>query len=202
MLALSAPWAQQRRRRAPAPAAPSAAAWPPAAATPAARGAAKPDLAAGEAKFTAVCAACHGADGNSGTPANPKLSQQHPDYIVKQLQEFKSGKRASPIMQGFAAQLTEQDMKNIAGLPGRKKAKTGFAKDKDLVALGEQIYRGGIADRRCPPAPAATARTAPASRPSTRACPASTPTTRPASWWPSATACARTARRCRRSPPS
>jgi cytochrome c553 len=58
---------------------------------------------AGEAKFTAVCAACHGADGNSGSPANPKLAQQHPEYLVKQLQEFKSGKRANAIMQGFAS---------------------------------------------------------------------------------------------------
>ena len=58
--------------------------------------AAKPDLAKGEASFGAVCAACHAADGNSGTPANPKLAQQHPEYIVKQLSEFKSGKRANP----------------------------------------------------------------------------------------------------------
>ncbi|MBA2673645.1 c-type cytochrome [Ramlibacter sp.] len=106
------------------------------------------DAAAGEAKYTAVCAACHGADGNSGTPANPKLAQQHPDYIVKQLQEFKSGKRPSPIMQGFASQLSDADMKNIAGFVGAKKAKAGFAKDKELVALGERIYRGGIADRQ------------------------------------------------------
>ena len=41
--------------------------------------AAKPDLAKGEASFTAVCAACHGADGNSGTPTFPKLAQQHHD---------------------------------------------------------------------------------------------------------------------------
>jgi cytochrome c553 len=69
----------------------------------------------------AVCAACHGADGNSGTPANPKLAQQHPEYLVKQLQEFKSGKRANAIMQGFASTLTDEDMKNIAtGWPPRK----------------------------------------------------------------------------------
>src|SRR3954467_1445713 len=76
--------------------------------------AAKPDLAKGEAGFTAVCAACHGADGNSGTPANPKLSQQHPEYLVKQLQEFKSGKRNSPVMKGFAAALSDDDMRNIS----------------------------------------------------------------------------------------
>jgi len=125
-------------------AAPAAAA--PAAAAPA--GPAKPDLAQGEAKFTAVCASCHGADGNSGTPANPKLAQQHADYLVKQLQEFKSGKRPSPIMQPMAAALSEADMKNIAAWVTSKKAKAGFAKDKDMASLGERIYRGGIADRQ------------------------------------------------------
>ena len=112
--------------------------------------AAKPDLAKGEASFGAVCAACHGADGNSGTPANPKLAQQHPEYLVKQLQEFKSGKRANAIMSGFASTLSDDDMRNIAFWIGSKTAKPGFAKDKELVALGEKIYRGGIADRQVP----------------------------------------------------
>ena len=110
----------------------------------------KPDLAAGDAKYNAVCAACHGPAGNSGTPANPRLAQQHPEYVVKQLQEFKSGKRPNPIMQGFAAQLTEQDMKNIAFYVGTQKAKPGFAKDKELVSLGEKIYRGGLQNRQLP----------------------------------------------------
>src|SRR5687768_15730514 len=97
---------------------------PPAAAPAAAAPApAKPDLTQGSAKYAAVCAACHGADGNSGTPANPKLAQQHPDYLVKQLQEFKNGKRPSPVMQAFAAQLSEADMKNIAYWVGSQKAK-------------------------------------------------------------------------------
>jgi len=108
----------------------------------------KPDLAKGEAKYTAVCAACHGADGNSAVAANPKLAGQHPAYLVKQLQEFKSGKRASAVMQGFAATLSDEDMRNIAAWLGAQKAKPGFAKDKDLVMLGERIYRGGIADRQ------------------------------------------------------
>ena len=109
---------------------------------------AKPDLAQGQAKFTAVCAACHNADGNSAIPANPKLAQQHPEYLMKQLQEFKAGKRASPIMQGFASMLSDADMKNIAYWVTSQKAKPGFAKDKELVTLGERIYRGGIADRQ------------------------------------------------------
>jgi hypothetical protein len=111
---------------------------------------AKPDLAQGEAKFTAVCAACHGADGNSAIVTNPKLAQQHPEYLIKQLTEFKSGKRANPIMAGFAAMLSEEDMKNIAYWLSSQKAKPGFAKEKDLVTLGEKIYRGGIADRQIP----------------------------------------------------
>ena len=109
---------------------------------------AKPDAAKGEASYAAVCAACHGADGNSSLPANPKLAQQHPDYIVKQLQEFKSGKRANPIMMGMVAALSDEDMKNIAAWLSTQKATPGNSSDKNLVALGERIYRGGIADRQ------------------------------------------------------
>ena len=115
---------------------------------PAAAKAAKPDLAKGEASFAGACAACHGADGNSGTPLNPILAQQHPQYLVKQLQEFKSGKRANAVMSGMAATLSDEDMKNVAYWLHSKTAKPGFAKDKELVALGERIYRGGIADRQ------------------------------------------------------
>ena len=68
-------------------------------------------------------------------------------------------------------------MENVAAFYASKQAKPGFAKNKDTVLLGEKIYRGGIADRKMPPAPAATAPTAPASRPSTRAWAASMPTT-------------------------
>ena len=112
--------------------------------------AAKPDLAKGEASFGVVCAACHGADGNSGTPANPKLAQQHPEYLVKQLQEFKSDKRNNAIMKGFASSLSDQDMKNISYWLASKPAKAGAATDQTLVQLGERIYRGGIADRQVP----------------------------------------------------
>jgi cytochrome c553 len=108
----------------------------------------KPDLVSGEAKFTALCVACHAADGNSGVPAYPKLSQQHPEYLVKQLREYKSGARKNAIMQGFAAQLSDADMINISFWLAEKKIKPGFAKDKDLVVLGERIYRGGVSDRQ------------------------------------------------------
>ncbi len=109
---------------------------------------AKPDLVKGEASYAAICASCHGADGNSGTPAYPKLAEQHPEYLVKQLQEFKSDKRNNAIMKGFASALSDEDMKNIAYWLTAKKAKPGFAKEKELVSLGERIYRGGIADRQ------------------------------------------------------
>ena len=108
--------------------------------------AAKPDLAKGEASF-AVCSGCHAADGNSAIPGNPKLSQQHPEYLVKQLQEYKSGKRANAIMQGIASALSEDDMRNIAFWVTTKKVKPGFSTDKTLAAQGERIYRGGIAER-------------------------------------------------------
>ena len=115
-----------------------------------AKASAKPDLAKGQLTSTNVCGACHTADGSRGSPANPILQGQHPEYLAKQLAEFKTGKRANAIMQGMAATLSEDDMKNVAAFYASKEAKPGFAKNKDLVALGEKIYRGGIADRSIP----------------------------------------------------
>ncbi|MBK6863030.1 MAG: cytochrome c4 [Ideonella sp.] len=127
----------------------TAAALPAWAAEPA-KAAAKPDLARGQEISTQVCAACHTADGSRGTPANPILQGQIPEYLVKQLQEFKSGKRENAIMQGMSATLSDADMKNVAAFYASKEAKPGFAKNKDTVVLGEKIYRGGIADRMIP----------------------------------------------------
>ncbi len=110
----------------------------------------KPDLAKGQLTSTNVCGACHTADGSRGSPANPILQGQHPEYLAKQLAEFKAGKRANAIMQGMSAALSEADMKNVAAYYASKEAKPGFAKNKELVALGEKIYRGGIADRNVP----------------------------------------------------
>ena len=126
----------------------------PAAAAPAKP--AKPDPAKGDTLFNAStptvqsCASCHNADGNSSIPANPKLAQQHPEYILKQLQEFKTGKRKNAVMTPMASHLSDQDMRDIAWFVGAKKVKTGFSKDKDTIAMGEKIYRGGIADRQVP----------------------------------------------------
>ena len=115
-----------------------------------AHGPAKADLAKGEAIAKQVCASCHAVDGSRGAPAYPILQGQHPAYLAKQLAEFKTGKRANPIMQGMAAALSEDDMRNVAAFYGTKSTKPGFAKHKDTVALGEKIYRGGIADKHVP----------------------------------------------------
>ena len=110
----------------------------------------KADPAKGQA-LAASCGACHTQDGSRGAPANPILQGQHPEYIVKQLTEFKQGTRKNAVMSGMAMTIpSEEDMKQIAAFYASKKAKPGFAKSKDTVALGEQIYRGGIASRQVP----------------------------------------------------
>ena len=117
---------------------------------------AKPDPAKAEQIASEVCAACHGPDGNSTAPINPKLAGQHPAYLKKQLHEFKvpeDGKkaaRASAVMAGFAAMLSEQDILNVAAYYSAKEFKPSAAKDKDLVDLGRDIYRGGIAKKGVP----------------------------------------------------
>jgi len=109
----------------------------------------KPDLAKGQA-LAAVCMACHTADGSRGAPANPILQGQHPEYLVKQLQEFKSGKRKNAIMMGFASTLSDEDMRHVAAFYASKAAKPGAARNKDTIRLGESIYRGGIAQKQVP----------------------------------------------------
>jgi cytochrome c553 len=98
----------------------------------------------------ATCVACHTADGSRGAPAYPILQGQFPEYLAKQLHEFKSGKRKNAIMQGMAASLSDADIASIAGFYGGKQAKPGFAKHKDSVLLGQQIWRGGIPERQIP----------------------------------------------------
>lgn len=110
----------------------------------------KADLAKGQATATAVCVACHSADGSRGSPANPILQGQHSEYLFKQLVEFKAGTRNNPIMKGIAAGLSDDDMRNVAAFYASKQAKPGFAKNKEFVTLGEKIYRGGIAERSIP----------------------------------------------------
>ena len=109
-----------------------------------------PEPAKGATISTSVCAACHTNDGSRGSAANPIIQGQHPDYLVKQLAEFKAGKRPATVMKGFASALSDDDMRNVAAFYAGKSAKPGFAKSKDTVALGEKIYRGGIGDRSVP----------------------------------------------------
>lgn len=115
---------------------------------------AKPAFKADPAKggqLAAACGACHTSDGSRGAPANPILQGQHPEYLVKQLTEFKAGKRKNAVMQGMAASIpSEDDMKHIAAFYAAKSAKPGFAKSKDTVSLGEQIYRGGVLAKQVP----------------------------------------------------
>lgn len=109
-----------------------------------------PDLAKGQVVATQVCAACHAADGSRGSPAYPILAGQHGEYLLKELHDLKSGKRVSPMMQGIAGSLSEDDMRNVAAFYASKSVKPGFAKDKAHVKLGEKIYRAGIADKGVP----------------------------------------------------
>ncbi|HNB45172.1 MAG TPA: cytochrome c [Burkholderiaceae bacterium] len=114
-----------------------------------AKPAAKADPAKGQVTAQ-VCSACHAIDGSRGVSANPILQGQHADYLVKQLTEFKSGKRDNAVMKGMATPLSDEDMKNVAAFFASKSMPAGAAKTKDLVLLGEKIYRGGVADRSIP----------------------------------------------------
>lgn len=103
------------------------------------------DAAAGEAKV-AVCAACHGADGNSAAPTFPKLAGQHPKYTAKQLNDMKvdpaKGGRMVVEMAAIVANLTDQDIADIAAYYGAKTIQGG-AVDPDLRAKGESVFRAG-----------------------------------------------------------
>ena len=103
------------------------------------------DAAAGK-KLTQVCAACHGEDGNSASAANPKLAGQGERYLLKQLQDIKSGKREIALMTGLLDNLSDQDLKNMAAYYASKEQTAGAA-DPDLVELGREVYRNGNAER-------------------------------------------------------
>jgi cytochrome c553 len=114
----------------------------------AAQSPAKPDAAKGQAIAGQVCAACHTADGNSQISANPKLAGQIYEYLNKQLNNFKpqgskKAERENAVMAGMVAALSPEDMSNLAAHYASQKLKPAMAKDKDLAALGQKIYRGG-----------------------------------------------------------
>ncbi|MEJ2059836.1 MAG: c-type cytochrome [Gammaproteobacteria bacterium] len=104
----------------------------------------KGDAAAGKAKST-TCAACHGADGNSVSAQFPRLAGQNYDYLVKQLHDFKSGKRKNATMSAMAAPLSNTDIDDLAAYFSSQKVNGLKPGDKTKVAAGEAIYRGGDA---------------------------------------------------------
>jgi len=96
-----------------------------------------------------VCASCHSEDGNSTLPANPVLAGQHSDYTLKQLQNFrprdgKPAERPNAVMAGMVANLSADDLRNLAAYFEQQKPRLRAARDPDLVRLGQAIYRGGI----------------------------------------------------------
>lgn len=111
---------------------------------------AKPDAAKGRTIASQVCAACHAADGNSVAPANPKLAGQIPEYVHKQLINFKprgdtKAERESPVMSGMVANLSDADMRDVAAYYASQKLKPAAARGKELAAAGQKLYRGGNA---------------------------------------------------------
>lgn len=110
--------------------------------------AAKPGANKAQSIASQVCAACHSADGNSTIPANPKLAGQFPEYLNKQLNDYKAAQgkkpaRENPVMNGMVASLSAQDMKALAEYFAGQPLKPALASDKDLVALGQKLWRGG-----------------------------------------------------------
>jgi len=99
------------------------------------------DAAAGK-KIAAACGACHGADGNSPAPTFPKIAGLGEKYLLKQLQDFKSGARNNAIMAGQVAALSDGQMADLAAYFASQKTSIGYAA-KDKVALGEKVYRAG-----------------------------------------------------------
>lgn len=115
-----------------------------------------PDATRGQAVVAQTCAACHGADGNSAAETFPKLAGQHAGYIVKQLGDFKApaaggqAARVNPIMVGMASALSDQQVVDVAAYFSAQTPQPGESHDKDTFALGQKIYRGGIADKGVP----------------------------------------------------
>ncbi|MBA2689218.1 MAG: cytochrome c4 [Burkholderiales bacterium] len=101
------------------------------------------DPAKGGQIVSQVCAACHGGDGNSINPAYPSLAGQSAGYIATQLAYYKAGARKNPIMMGFAAPLSPEDMRNLGAYFEKQKPKPQAAKDKALAELGQKLYRAG-----------------------------------------------------------
>lgn len=103
----------------------------------------KADPAKAQPIVNTLCVACHGTDGNSPLPANPSLAGQHARYLYKQLSDYKAGRRKNAVMAGMVATLSDDDMRNLAAYFAAQKPRPGAAKDRELVAAGQKLYRGG-----------------------------------------------------------
>jgi cytochrome c553 len=99
--------------------------------------------------MTAVCGACHGADGNSAAPTFPKLAGQNARYLFKQMQDIRDGARVVPTMAGQLDGKSDQQLADIAAYFSSQ-PRSGSQADPDLVALGEKVYRAGVANRGVP----------------------------------------------------
>lgn len=108
------------------------------------------DAAKGATIAKQVCMACHGADGNSMIPMYPKLAGQHPEYIAKQLNNFKSGERNNAIMAGMVTTLSPEDMDNLGAFYASQAAKGGTAQSNGKGSAGEKIYKAGVAGKGVP----------------------------------------------------
>jgi len=99
------------------------------------------DVAAGKATAAAVCAACHGAEGVSVSDAIPNLAAQRPAYLEGQLKAFKEGNRKNPLMSAIAAQLSAEDMANVAAHFSAQPGAVAGAKS----ALLAQVAKSNVA---------------------------------------------------------
>jgi len=108
------------------------------------------DTSAVKPMVETVCAACHGADGNSTIAVNPKLAGQHEGYLYKQLSNFKDGTRANAVMAPMVQSLSDDDMRAIAAFYAGQEPQLAKAKTNGQGSLGEKIYRGGIAATKVP----------------------------------------------------
>ena len=106
------------------------------------------DAARGQAIVSTVCVACHGPDGNSPLPVNPKLAGQHPEYLLKQMKNFKAAdgkppERVNAIMNGMIAPYDEGQMRDLAAYFSAQARKGEAAKSRETIDLGQKLYRAG-----------------------------------------------------------
>lgn len=93
--------------------------------------------------ITGRCALCHGIEGESASAVYPRLAAQHPDYLQKQLKDFRDGRRKSDTMSEMAKDLKDEDIATLANYFAGKKAGARQPGDADLAAVGKYIFHKG-----------------------------------------------------------